>query len=58
MQAQLTEGVDAAALWEESLSDGLERMAEELGVDLADSDQMAPLLDVWNKAEDSVDDQG
>lgn len=46
VRAQLTEGVDPAELWEESLSDGLDRLSEELGVDLADGDQAAPLLEL------------
>lgn len=44
VRAQLTEGVDPSTLWEESLADGLGRLSDELGVDLADGDPSTPLL--------------
>ncbi|MCB1027002.1 MAG: hypothetical protein KDB24_04475, partial [Microthrixaceae bacterium] len=44
VRAQLTEGVDPSTLWEESLADGLGRLSDELGVDLADGDPATPPL--------------
>lgn len=53
LETHLNPSADPAELWEQSLSDGIEAMAEELG--LAD-DALAPLLTALDTASDHADD--
>ena len=58
LETHLNPDVDPAELWEQSLSDGIEAMADELGFDLGDDDSMFPLFDALDTAVDSGDDSG
>ena len=53
LETHLNPDVDPAELWEQSLSDGIEAMAEELGFDLGDDDSMLPLFDALEPTDQS-----
>ena len=47
LETHLNPSADPAELWGQALGDGIEAMADELGLDLDDDDSLFPLFDAW-----------